>query len=221
MKSREKYVFYRDRPEWSDITPVPQDEDGRNVVKIAYSPEFVDANDYMRAVLLKDERSKRALEITATVLILNPANYTVWEYRRRILTTIACDLLDELRFVGKLIEENSKNYQLWHHRQWAVMQLVSAYPADSTNENKEVHTKYGLGELEFTADVISDDSKNYHAWQHRRWAVNYFKIPSTHELQYTETLILEDVYNNSAWNHRFVTVSKDEGLTPPVLQRNS
>ncbi|CAH8499582.1 unnamed protein product [Dicrocoelium dendriticum] len=111
--------------------------------------------------------------------------------------------------------------QLWHHRQWAVMQLVSAYPADSTNENKEVHTKYGLGELEFTADVISDDSKNYHAWQHRRWAVNYFKIPSTHELQYTETLILEDVYNNSAWNHRFVTVSKDEGLTPPVLQRVS
>ncbi|TPP57961.1 Protein farnesyltransferase/ geranylgeranyltransferase type-1 subunit alpha [Fasciola gigantica] len=212
---RGRYVFFRDRPEWADVTPVPQDEGDRNIVKIAYSPQYLDANDYLRAVLLKDERSPRALSVTTAVLLISPTNYTVWEYRRRILDTLSSDLNAELEFISELINDHSKNYQVWHHRQWVVRKLS----AQNNCMNEADPQQWGFCELEFTDKVISDDSKNYHAWQHRRWAVTYFKMPADGELAYTETLVQQDVYNNSAWSHRFVVVTQDEGLTPTVLER--
>ncbi|KAI4372736.1 hypothetical protein MLD38_010933 [Melastoma candidum] len=65
------------RPEWSDVTPLPQDDGPRPVVAIAYKDDFREAMDYFRAVYRSDERSPRSLSLTTLVLSLNPANYTV------------------------------------------------------------------------------------------------------------------------------------------------
>ena len=71
---------------FSDINPVdPEDEFPHQVVRICYSQEFKDCFDYFRSISEKLEYSPRALQLTEDCIRQNPANYTVWEYRRRII----------------------------------------------------------------------------------------------------------------------------------------
>lgn len=114
--------------------------------------------NYFRAVVVKGEKSERALELTENALRLNAANYTVWQYRRDILKELKSDLAKELSYIEDVILNNPKNYQVWHHRRVIVE-----------------HLNDGGHELELTAKVLALDAKNYHAWQHRQWAIVAFE----------------------------------------------
>lgn len=116
--------------------------------------------DYMRAIIAKGEKSQRALELTTEALRLNPANYTVWQYRRDILRAVDADLQEELDYLDEVIGQNAKNYQVWHHRRVIVEMMNCAQ-----------------WELELTQNALDNDgnAKNYHAWQHRQWAIRTFK----------------------------------------------
>jgi hypothetical protein len=70
---------YSEDPKWADITPIEQDDGGPHpLAAIAYSDEYSEAMNYLRAVMAKNEHSQRVLELTDHIIRLNPAHYTVW-----------------------------------------------------------------------------------------------------------------------------------------------
>lgn len=199
------WILYRDRPNWLDVTPLKQDESERAVLRIAYTEKFTDVHDYLRACMRKDERSERALSLTADAIELNPANYTTWSYRRAILETLDCDLEPEMRYVAQIILKNQKNYQVWYHRRWVATHITD-------ND--------GTSELDLTRQVLNDDAKNYHAWEHRQWAIKQFGLWDN-ELAFTELLINNDVRNNSAWHQRHFVVGNTSGFNSEVVARET
>ena len=195
-----QYVPFAERPGWSDVQPIAQDDgDGEPVVAIAYSREFVDAMNYFRAIVRADERSARALELTAEVIAINAANYTAWYYRRLCLAALTVDSEQrpqrshplwtaEFDFIQAILDESPKNYQIWFHRQQVV-------------EATQDHSR----ELADIATVLAGDAKNYHAWTHRQWVLRTFRQWSG-EIAFIEQLLDDDLRNNSAWNHRWFVV---------------
>ncbi|CAM6083552.1 unnamed protein product [Calypogeia fissa] len=196
---KDKWLAFSDRPEWNDVKPIPQDDGPHPVVPISYTKQFRESMDYFRAVLAMDERSPRALDLTAEVIGLNSANYTVWHFRRLILEALNVDVEEELEFLKTIADVNYKNYQFWQHRRWVAQRRGSTAASD---------------ELHFTEMVLNDDAKNYHAWSHRQWVLSSLGGWEG-ELNYCTQLIEDDPCNNSAWNQRHFVITTDpsrEGL---------
>ncbi|KAL4716176.1 hypothetical protein ACJJTC_013953 [Scirpophaga incertulas] len=183
------------------LPPIPENDGPNPVVVIAHSEKFKDVYDYFRAVLKNNEKSQRVLQLTRDAVELNPANYTVWQYRRDVLKDLGADLRPELDYVEMVIKQSSKNYQVWHHRR-----VIVEWLQDPTQE------------LELTGDALLQDPKNYHAWQHRQWAIRTFGLYGK-ELQFVDNLIMDDVRNNSAWNQRYFIYNSHLGWSDLNVQR--
>lgn len=187
-------IPYSQRPEWADIKPISQDSETNDVVRIAYTETFREVYDYFRAILKLNEKSMRAFELSKDAALLNPANYTVWYYRRILIRELKLNLKEELDFITNVIRSNPKNYQVWQHRRNIV-----EYLNDPSME------------LAFTAEILKRDSKNYHAWQYRQWVVKKYSLWEN-ELSYIDSLLQNDCRNNSAWNQRYFFISQTHDL---------
>lgn len=181
------YIPYKTRPEWADVEPISI-KTQTSILDIKYTSRYEETFSYFRAMLVRDELSERSLELTADCIELQRSNFSVWYFRRRILRKLTHHLINELKYIERVIEDEPKNYQVWHHRKTIVEWLRDC------SQDKQL-----------TASVLIQDSKNYHAWQHRQWVVKEFNIWDG-ELEFTDAQLAMDIRNNSAWNHRFFVV---------------
>jgi hypothetical protein len=70
---------YEGNPVWDDVVPLPQDDlVPKPLASIAYPDKYVEATSYLRAVMAVNEMSPRVLDLTADIVDMNPAHYTVW-----------------------------------------------------------------------------------------------------------------------------------------------
>lgn len=114
--------------------------------------------------------------------------YAIRQYRYKTLMALKSPLDDELQLMDELAIKHLKTYQVWHHRRLLVQQTRNPGP-----------------ELEFIANSLQVDMKNYHTWSYRQWILAYFNDDTlwSHELDFVESMLEIDVRNNSAWHHRF------------------
>ena len=127
-KPKSKEPFYAVSPQWKDVTPIPlidgppgQKDPGPPLAAIAYSPRYSEAMSYLRAVMAVNEFSRRTLDLTEDIIGMNPAHYTVWLYRAKILKALwekermetEEGVRQELEWLEENSERNLKNYQIW------------------------------------------------------------------------------------------------------------
>ncbi|KAK9351456.1 hypothetical protein V1505DRAFT_373896 [Lipomyces doorenjongii] len=142
-----------------------------------------------------------ALSLTTTLLKQNPEYYTVWNYRREILSsifqtqtadTIQSQIDSELQFLFARLIEFPKCYWIWNHRKWCLQ----SSPSPSW--------KFELG---LVTKMLDRDARNFHGWHYRRYVVQCTekatgKSMVRPEFDYTTTKINANFSNFSAWHNR-------------------
>lgn len=120
---------------WQDVSPIPlqePDSPAPTLAAIAYSPAYSEAMSYLRAVMAANEFSERTLDLTADVIGMNPAHYTVWLYRVRILEELGTKDEDqgsgrrekETEWLNNVAFKHLKNYQIWYAASLHVFLLI-------------------------------------------------------------------------------------------------
>ncbi|WWC62865.1 uncharacterized protein I303_105463 [Kwoniella dejecticola CBS 10117] len=171
----------------------------------------------LEADVLGRKRSKDhttdSLGQTTKLLDLNPEFYTIWNFRRNILLTlfptlisdeVVAHLTSDLRLTTSYLLVHPKVYWIWNHRKWCL-ESVPDGPGESVKWKEE----FWKGELKLVEKMLDADSRNFHAWDYRRYVLASLPVqrPLTDELKYTQSKIESNFSNFSAWHCRTKTLA--------------
>ncbi|EPE09299.1 geranylgeranyl transferase type-2 subunit alpha [Ophiostoma piceae UAMH 11346] len=171
-------------------------------------------------------------DYTTRLLRLNPEYYTVWNVRRRCLTSSLLstasasatasassdpltdeqleasrakdsDILQgELHYTIPLLLEFPKCYWIWSYRLWVLQQAVQRLDVPRAR-------RIWQDELALDSKMLTKDRRNFHAWGYRRQVVEQLEARALNgtsmveaEFAYTTKMIHRDLSNFSAWHNR-------------------
>ncbi|XP_034027153.1 protein prenyltransferase alpha subunit repeat-containing protein 1 [Thalassophryne amazonica] len=130
------------------------------------------------------------VDITCTVLLLNPDFTTAWNVRKELLQ---CGVLNPEKdlYLGKLaLTKSPKSPETWIHRRWVLQQVLDQFSApapcrnqqqkkivqDDTVRNQQLcgHLARTLHqEMKVCSDAACRYPSNYNAWSHRIWVLQH------------------------------------------------
>ncbi|KAF2036354.1 protein prenylyltransferase, partial [Setomelanomma holmii] len=182
--------------------------------------ELQQINQYKDLVDLITEK-QYTIEVLGHVTRLlneNPEYYTIWNHRRRVLSSLlsaedsllpADDLIQgDLQLTFALLRKFPKCYWIWNHRDWLLRRAEAILGAEAAH-------KLWSGELQLINKMLHADSRNFHAWSYRRFVVSQINRLSSSttaepqtpslvesEFEYTTKMIKANLSNFSAWHNR-------------------
>ncbi|KAG9007119.1 Rab geranylgeranyltransferase [Tulasnella sp. 427] len=198
----------------------PQDIEARRQKEASKIQEYLDLyNDVMSKKTAK-EWSQEAFDLTTQLLRANPEIYTIWNYRRDILTNgvftsktpneINHILASELQLTLSALRQHPKVYWIWNHRRWCLENTPNGPGTDESGEPGTPNDPLGwkrsnwAKELAVCEKMLDADARNFHAWSYRRYVVASSPDPRPlpSELAYSLKKIESNFSNFSAWHQR-------------------
>uniref|UniRef100_A0A1A7XVI8 Protein prenyltransferase alpha subunit repeat containing 1 n=1 Tax=Iconisemion striatum TaxID=60296 RepID=A0A1A7XVI8_9TELE len=130
------------------------------------------------------------VDITCTLLLLNPDFTTAWNVRKELLQCGALSPEMDL-YLGKLaLTKFPKSPETWIHRRWVLQQILNRFPAVGHHKTplhceaevevvdaeipqhaKDHLAQIILQEMKVCSDAASRYPSNYNAWSHRIWVL--------------------------------------------------
>ncbi|RMZ87975.1 hypothetical protein DV736_g4791, partial [Chaetothyriales sp. CBS 134916] len=221
-------------PDWRDVTPIPLldhgppdqnpalggTDPGTALATIAYSPRYLEAMSYVRALIADGERSERALALSEDVIDMSPSHYTIWVWRMECLRWLwgidGDDNDDDEKRVGGVVEVVEEDADTDYGDDAAGMQG----PVISKEERIKQGVERELGWLEGTSER---NLKNYQIWHHRQSLLTSYprslitaSFLHDHEIPFVTHILSFDAKNYHVWTYRqWLCRHFPEYLLPP------
>ena len=159
--------------------------------------------------------SEKQLENLLKTSVIMPDFYTLWNYRKDIVTSMKQGmepskfyefLPKELKSIIPVMGKNPKSYVLWFHRIW-LLKMAAEYEMSS---NILLGKSLLTSEIGLCDNFLMKDERNFHCWNYRmkiflmiaEYFPAEFPVFLQKELDITINLIKKNFSNFSSWHYR-------------------
>ncbi|XP_028270635.1 protein prenyltransferase alpha subunit repeat-containing protein 1 isoform X2 [Parambassis ranga] len=129
------------------------------------------------------------VDITCTLLLLNPDFTTAWNIRKELLQNGVLNPEKDL-YLGKLaLTKFPKSPETWIHRRWVLQQILHTFSDANHKKNEQGEREQANAvrsqqlsdhlartlhqEMNVCSDAASRYPSNYNAWSHRVWVLQH------------------------------------------------
>jgi len=193
----------------------PEVIEARRLKEASTIKEYVALQESVLTKKQAKEWSPEAFDLTTQLIRSNPELYTVWNYRRDIMThglfptktpgEINAILASDLQLTLSALKHHPKVYWIWNHRRWCLQNTPDGPGSDDGSPDRQGWKRVNWArELAVVEKMLDADARNFHAWDYRRYVVASApdRRSELAELAYTTQKIEANFSNFSAWHQR-------------------